>query len=111
MENIVETVISSVFSAACLIIAIMQLNNKGHLINNSYIWASKEERLKLDKKPYYRQSGIIFVMLTLVFALLALEAAFGIGWIIYLVFGALGITLVYSIASEVLIEKKKKENK
>ncbi|MBQ7009494.1 MAG: DUF3784 domain-containing protein, partial [Ruminococcus sp.] len=36
---------------------------------NAYIWASKQERESMNKKTYYRQSAVIFLLLSLIFLL------------------------------------------
>lgn len=51
------------------ILGVLQLSNIGPLLNNAYIWNSKEGRGKLNKKPFYIQSGIILVFIGLSFFL------------------------------------------
>ena len=66
---IVFGIILVVLSIAFLIYGIIQLCQKGFLFNNAYIFATKEEKEKLYKKPYYIQSGIAFIMISIVFIL------------------------------------------
>ena len=40
---------------------------KGFLLNNQYLNASKEEREHMDKSPYYRQSAICFILCSIMF--------------------------------------------
>ena len=47
-----------------LFLSIMSFMEKGKLMNNAYIYASKEEREKMNKKPYYIQTGIVFILFT-----------------------------------------------
>ena len=49
-----------IIAAILAVVSIRSFQNKGFLFNNAYIYASKEERGKMDKKPYYRQSAIVF---------------------------------------------------
>ena len=56
-----------IIAAILAVVSIRSFQNKGFLFNNAYIYASKEERGKMDKKPYYRQSAIVFCILSAVF--------------------------------------------
>lgn len=42
------------------VLSYRQFNEKGFLFNNAYIFASKQERETMNKKPHYKQSGICF---------------------------------------------------
>ncbi|MBQ7670160.1 MAG: DUF3784 domain-containing protein [Clostridia bacterium] len=55
------------------IISIMSFVERGYLINNAYIYASEEERKKMDKKPYYRQSAIVFCLLGIMFTVVGIS--------------------------------------
>ena len=101
---------------ACLAIAvvfyvlsIMQFMQKGKLLNNTYIYASKEERDKMDKKPYYRQSAIVFLGVGTIFLMNAVQAVVTSDWPFQLVVGLSICTLVYAVISSYLIEKKRKK--
>ena len=108
MEKIVVAVILGAIAVTCFIISYLQFHEKGFLFNNAYIYASEEEREKLDKKPWYRQTAIAFLLISIVFALLALEVWLDAHW---LFFGVLAIsiaTVVYAVASTIAIERKTK---
>ncbi len=64
MEDLIEIIINIVLTVVCAVISFFQFRNKGFLFNNSYIYASKQERETMDKKPHYRQSGIVFAFLS-----------------------------------------------
>ena len=51
-----------IIAAILAVVSIRSFQNKGFLFNNAYIYASKKERGKMDKKPYYRQSAIVFLI-------------------------------------------------
>ncbi len=100
--------ICAALSAGALVISLRAFQEKGFLFNNAYIYASEEEREKLDKKPWYRQTAIAFLLISIIFALLALEVWLDAHWIFFGVL-ALGIaTVVYAVASTIAIEKKSK---
>ena len=82
---------------------------KGFLFNNAYIYASKQEREKMNKKPHYRQSAIVFLLLGLLFLLIALALLLEANWILYVGVAVVIITLIYAIASSITIEKNNKQ--
>ena len=49
MENLIGVIIGSVLSVVCAVISFFQFREKGFLFNNTYIYASKQEREIMDK--------------------------------------------------------------
>lgn len=80
---------------------------KGFLFNNAYIYASKEEREKMDKKPHYRQSAIVFLLLGVSFLLLGIMTLTDAFWLLYVVLGIAALTIIYAFVSGVRMENKK----
>lgn len=99
-------IVLAVIAMICFIISFFQFREKGLLLNNVYIYASEEERKKLDKKPYYRQSGIIFVLLGLIFGFNSMTFLLHIRWLLLVVMVLLMFTVVYALVSDSMIEKK-----
>ena len=108
MGNIIGAIVLGIMSIACFVLSYLQFNEKGFLFNNAYIYASKQEREVMDKKPHYRQSGIVFLMLGIIFAINAVDVILKTGWLFYIVIVIAVITIIYGIASSVIIEKNKK---
>ena len=108
MDKIIAAIILGLISLLCLIFGIRQFMGIGFLFNNAYIYASKEDREKMDTKPYYRQSGIVFCLIGLIFAINALDAILQSDWLFFCVIGVVICTLVYAIASTGKILKKDK---
>ena len=67
-------IVMCVISALCLLVSLRHFRQKGFLLNNAYIYASKEERERGDYSPHYRQSAIVFLMIALQFLMIALFA-------------------------------------
>lgn len=65
-----------IVSLSALIISYFQFKEKGFLFNNAYLYASEKERETMDKKPHYRQSAIVFLLIGISFSLLAIEIFF-----------------------------------
>ena len=108
MENIIGAIVLGIVAIVCYVFSYLQFNEKGFLFNNAYIYASKEERKVMDKKPHYKQSGIVFLMIGIIFLINAVETILETGWLLYLVIVIAIIAIVYAIISSVAIERRKK---
>lgn len=81
---------------------------KGFLFNNAYIYASKEERERMDKKPHYRQTAVVLLCIGVVFLLNGIDVLLKTDWILYALIAVLVFAVIYGIVSSILIERKKK---
>ena len=107
-----EIIIVSILFAVSVFLFFMSVRSfmeKGFLFNNAYIYASEQEREKMNKKPYYRQSAIVFLLFGIVFLLLALAVLLEVYWIYFVGVAVVIITLIYAIVSSITIEKNNKQ--
>ena len=107
-----EIIIASILFAVSVFLFFMSVRSfmeKGFLFNNAYIYASKQEREKMNKKPHYRQSAIVFLLFGIVFLLLALAVLLEAYWISFVGVAVVIITLIYAIVSSITIEKNNKQ--
>lgn len=107
-----EIIIASILFAVSVFLFFMSVRffmEKGFLFNNAYIYASNQEREKMNKKPYYRQSAIVFLLFGIVFLLLALAVLLEAYWLSYVGVAVVIITLIYAIVSSITIEKNNKQ--
>ena len=104
----IGAIISGIVAVVCLVISYLQFNERGFLFNNAYIYASKQERENMNKKPHYKQSGIVFLMIGIAFFINTVEMILETGWLLYLVIVVAIITIIYSIISAVIIERRKR---
>lgn len=95
------TIICSILAVVCIIISILQFKEKGFLFNNAFIWASEQERETMDKKPYYRQSGIVFAFLSSVFVCIGIECTARTGWLWWMIGALLALVLIYAVVSSI----------
>ena len=100
METIIQ-VILFVIAAGWFAIGSMQFREKGPLLNNSYLFASAQERNTMEKKPLYRQSGTVCSLLGVIFLLIALGMLFGFVWLYGFALGAAVLTVLYAAVSSV----------
>ena len=107
-KSIVAIVIFG-FSGFLMVLGIRHYMEKGFLMNNAYLYASKEQREKMNKKPYYRQSAIIFGILSVVFIVIGLSLVLQDDRILLfeipLIFGA----IVYAVVSSFQIGRQERE--
>lgn len=54
MKDILIAAFTFLLSIGSFILGIRSLREKGYLFNNSYIFASEQERAKMNKTPLYR---------------------------------------------------------
>ena len=95
----IGTILSFVLSIVTFTIGIRSWMRKGFLFNNAYIFASEQERKTMDKRPYYRQSAIVFCLLGVLFLLLAMAAFSGAGWLAVMAWVVAFVTVAYAVAS------------
>ena len=108
MEEIIAAAVLIVISIAAFIMSIRSFQEKGFLFNNTYLYASKKERESMDKAPYYRQSAVVFALISLIFLLNGLSLLLHMSWLKYVVAAVIAIALVYAITSSITIEKQNK---
>lgn len=104
------TIILGIISIILFTLSLTHMYEKGFLFNNAYIYASKEEREKMNKRPYYRQSGIVFMFLGLIALLNAFNVELKMVELFVCIIFLIVITIIYAIVSTIKIEKKKGEN-
>ena len=107
MAEIITACILFAVAAAAFVLSFRSFRGKGFLLNNAYIYASKKEREAMDKRPYYRQSAIVFGMIGVIFLLNGLSVLLAAKWITYAMVAVMIATAAYAIASGIAIEKKK----
>ena len=107
MAEIVTACILFAVAIAAFILSIRAFRYKGFLLNNAYIYASKQEREAMDKKPYYRQTAIVFALIGLIFLNNGISVLMQAKWTTYVFIALMVTTVIYAISSSVAIEKKK----
>ena len=105
MKEVITACVLYIISAGLFVLSFRSFREKGFLFNNAYIYASKEERECMDKKPYYRQSAVVLLLLGVLFLLNGTEVFLGIDWLFGLVIITAVITIVYAIISSIRIGK------
>ncbi len=94
------------FSFILLVWGVLSLFNKGFLFNNAYIYANKKEREQMNKKPYYIQTGIVFILLSIASCLEGFNALlrYDVFFVLFIII--IVVTLLFVIVSTIYIDKK-----
>nr|WP_302227110.1 DUF3784 domain-containing protein [uncultured Marvinbryantia sp.] len=108
MGYIIGAIILGIIAVVCFVISYLQFNEKGILLNNAYIFASKQERETMMKKPHYKQSGIVFLLIGIIFLINSVDVILQTGWLFYCVIVVAVAAIVYAVISFIIIEKRKK---
>lgn len=106
MMRIIVGIVVLILSIVSFVISIRSFMQKGFLLNNAFIYATKEEREKMDKKPYYRQTAIVFMLIGIIFLINGLQLLLKKSQLMYAVLFVTILTVVYAIVSTVKIERK-----
>ena len=105
----IVAIIAFLIAAGMAIISVRSFKNQGFLFNNAYIYASKKERETMDKKPYYRQSAIVFLILCFAFIVIGVSVVLRNSRITLLEIPLILGAIIYAVVSSVQISKKEKK--
>lgn len=109
MGYIVGAIILVLIAVICFVISYFQFNEKGFLFHNAYIFASKQERETMAKKPHYKQSGVVFLLIGIIFLINSVGVILQTGWLFYCIIVVAVAAIVYAIISSITIEKRNKQ--
>jgi fatty acid desaturase len=104
MKELIGAAVLFLISALAFLLSVRSFQEKGFLLNNAYLYASRQERENMDKKPHYRQSAIVFLLLGCIFFLNGLQVLLSATWIFYAVMVLVIVTLGYAIVSGIRLK-------
>ena len=107
--ELVTAILMFVIAGILLLFSIRSFLERGFLLNNAYLYASKEERKAMNKKPYYRQTAIVFCILSAVFIVIGLSLVLQNDKIMLLEIPLILGAVIYAIASAVRINRVEKK--
>ena len=102
----VIAIIVFVLAGGFLVLGIRHFTERGFLLNNAYLYASRATRETMDKKPYYRQSAVVLCLVSGIFAILGLSLVLRNDRILLLEILLVAAVIVYALASAVRIGKR-----
>lgn len=107
IERILIFSFALIVALISLIISYSQFKGKGFLFNNAYLYAEKQEREQMNKKPHYKQSAVIFLFIGIVALLFAIEIVFATKWMYAVMILMILVTIIYGIVTSIRIERSK----
>lgn len=107
--ELVTAILMFVIAGILLLFSIRSFLERGFLLNNAYLYASKEERKSMNKKLYYRQTAIVFCILSAVFIVIGLSLVLQNDKIMLLEIPLILGAVIYAIASAVRISREEKK--
>lgn len=107
--RLISIIIVFIIAGILALLSFRSFQEKGFLFNNAYIYANKEERKAINKKPWYRQSAIAFCLLSIASIMAGLDMIFDKQVFRILEFSIIIGAVLYAIISSVVIMKR--ENK
>ncbi len=106
-SELLFAIIIFLIAGLLLFFSIRSFMNKGFLLNNAYLYASKEEREKMDKKPYYIQTAVVFLILSMVLIIIGISVVFQDSRINLLEIPFVAGAIIYAILSTIRIRTKR----
>ena len=100
-------VILGIAAAGAFLAAAFSFKEKGVLLNNAWLYASKEERERMDKTPYYRQTGVVFLLIGLMFVFSCLVAVLHEDRLLYGVIFTAAVAVVFAVISSIIINRRR----
>ena len=107
MKEIILSCILFLIAIGAFVMSYRSFREKGFLFHNAYIYASKQERETMDKKPHYRLSAIVFLMIGVIFLLNGVSVLFAANWIFFLILAIAIVAIISAIISSIAIERRK----
>lgn len=106
--ELITSIIMFAIAGVLLLFSIRSFLERGFLLNNAYLYASKEERNTMNKKLHYKQSAIVFCILCAVFLVIGLSFVLQNDKLSLLEIPLIVGAIIYAIVSTVKINKQMK---
>lgn len=107
MGDVIFAVITGIISVILFIYVSFTVRCKGPILSNTYLFASKEERSKIDKKAEYHMVSVVFGIIATIFAFLTVYIITLWNICLYIVFALDLYVIVYAIKEGIKSEKNR----
>lgn len=105
MCDMIFAVTTGIILVTLFIYVSFAVRGKGPILSNTYLFASEEERDKIDKKAEYHLVSVVFGILATVFAFLTVYIITSWDICLYMVFALCVCVIVYAVKESVKSEK------
>ena len=107
MSDMFFAVITGIIAVVLFIYVFFAARCKGPVLSNTYLFASREERRKIDKKAEYHMVSVVFGILAAIFAFLTVYIITSWNICLYIVFALAVSVIAYAIKESFKSEKDK----
>lgn len=107
LSQIVLSIILGIFSILLLTYSFFASKEKGPILSNTYLWATSEERKKMNKSAEYHLVTVIFGILGMIFLLLTIRTLSSWSWINYIIGILIAVVIIYAIVNTIKSEKNR----
>ena len=107
--ELVIAIVMFVIAGILVLLSIRSFLQRGFILNNAYIYASKEERDSMNKKPFYRQTAIVLCLLSIVFIIIGLLVILQNNKIELLQIPVIVGAVIYTVVSTIRINRQTKK--
>lgn len=105
MAETILGIITGLISIALYVYVSFAARRRGPILSNTYLFATKEERRKIDVKAEYRLVTVVFADLATVFAFLTLFIFTDWKWCFYVVIILIVAVIIYAIVESIRTER------
>lgn len=107
MSDVISGVVTGIISVILFIYVSFTVRCKGPILSNTYLFASKEEGNRIDKKAEYHMVSVVFGILATIFAFLTVYIITSWNICLYIVFTLVVCVIVYAIKESIKSEKNR----
>ena len=100
-----STIILGILTITAYTLSLLGFLGKGIIIDDNYVFSSKEKRQRMNKTAYQLQSAMVFLGIGTMFLLYLLRLLTDIVLLYYVAIIIGSITMVYAIISHYIIKK------
>lgn len=104
MSDVIFAVVTGIISVILFIYVSFTIRCKGPILSNTYLFASKEERSKIDKKAEYHMVSVVFGILATTFAFLTVYTITSWNACLYIVFALIICVIIYAVKESIKSE-------
>ena len=97
MSDMIFALITGILSVVLYIYVSFAARGKGPILSNTYLFATKEERKKMDLKAEYRLATVVYSLVATAFALLTVFIICEKDLVLFLAVAVLAAALVYAV--------------
>lgn len=104
--QVVSAIIIGLISVSSLSYSYYTSKEKGPILSNTYLFATAEERKKIDISAEYHLVTVVFRILAIVFFLLTIQILTLWSWLYYIIGVLVFVLIIYVIKETIKSEKK-----